>query len=73
MTTKLTAEEIRKEANMLLSMACNVADGTLEAARDEFGVIVFSMTEKGRAEVEAMGRPAATGRSWKAARSKNMD
>jgi hypothetical protein len=55
MSKRLTAEQIESEANMLLNMAVNVREGTMTAKRDEFGVIVFSMTEKGRALVEAMG------------------
>jgi hypothetical protein len=48
------AEQVEKEARVMLYMAQNIRDGAIRAIRDEHGVIRYQIIEAGCKKVEAM-------------------
>jgi predicted transcriptional regulator len=52
----VSADQVEKEAQIMLSMVENIRSGAIEASRSEQGELRYRITDKGRSIVEAMGK-----------------
>jgi hypothetical protein len=52
----VSADQVEKEAQVMLSMVENIRTGAVEAYRSEQGELRYRITDKGQAIVEAMGK-----------------
>jgi hypothetical protein len=52
----VSADQVEKEAQVMLFMVENIRTGAVEAYRSEQGELRYRITDKGQAIVEAMGK-----------------